>query len=198
MKPSSETNSVANEPYRLGTWARIYLHGFIASVVVYGLAYVVMLLVPMFDFTGSRAVAIALSMATILIVPPLVGSLILFGVLPLLGKKEAWRGVTAWDDRLFSQLFSARQKVRIVIVNWPSREVRTLGVLTATLTSKDSDRQLAAVYVPTAPQTRLGYIRVVSLDEVEFTDWTLRQWQMYQLTFGSVSPNQIRDDMADE
>ena len=46
----------------LGTWARIYLHGFLAFAVFYAAAYVVTLLVPIFDFTGSRPVAILLDL----------------------------------------------------------------------------------------------------------------------------------------
>jgi hypothetical protein len=190
-------NDNGGEHY-LGTWTRIYLHGVIAFVVFYVLAYVVTRLVPIFEFTGSRALAIGLSILAIVVVPPLVGSLILFGLFPLLGMKEGWRSLAAWDDRLFSQLSSARQKVQVVIINWPNKEVRTMGVLTATFTADRADRQLAAVYVPTAPHTRYGYIRVVSVDEVEFTDLTLREWQLYQLTFGSVSPDRIRSSSDED
>ena len=66
-----------------------------------------------------------------------------------------------------------------------------MGVLTATLDTDQNGRKLAAVYVPTAPQTRLGYIRIVAVDDLEFTNWTLKQWQLYQLTFGSVIPESL-------
>ena len=95
------------------------------------------------------------------------------------------------------QLSRARKQAQIVIIDWPSKEIRTMGVLTATFNSQDSDRKLAAVYVPTAPQTRLGYIRIVALDSVEHTDWTLKQWQLYQFTFASFSPEQFRSDEAE-
>jgi hypothetical protein len=135
--------------------------------------------------------AITLSILAILLGPPLIGSLILFGLFPMLGKKEGWRGLLGWDDRLLSEVSDAKQNARVVMINWPSKEVRTMGVLTATFASEEPDKQLAAVYVPTAPQTRLGYIRIVSLNDVEFTDWTLKQWQLYQFTFGSVSPDRM-------
>lgn len=179
--------------HSLGTWTRVYLHGVIAFVVIYAIAYVVTLLVPVFDFTGNRPLAITISILAILVGPPLVGSLILFGLFPLLGKKKGWRGLLAWDDRLLAEVSDAKEKAQIVIINWPSDDVRTMGVLTATFASDEPGRQLAAVYVPTAPQTRLGYIRIVSLDAIEFTDWTLKQWQLYQFTFGSVSPDRMRE-----
>ena len=189
MEPTTSNTEASNvESHYLGTWTRIYLHGILAFVVLYIVAYVVTHLVPIFDVFGSQPAAIMLSILAILLVPPLVGSLILYGLFPLIGMKDGWRGVIGWDERLFSRVSSAREKVRIVIINWPSREVRTMGVLTSTFTAKDPGKRLAAVYVPTAPQTRLGYVRVVPLDDVEATDLTLKEWQLYQLTFGSASP----------
>ena len=195
MEPTSSIGSTkSGEEQYLGTWARIYLHGIIAFVVLFAMAYVVTRLLPIFDFTGSQPLAIALSVVAILFVPPLVGSLILYGILPLIGLKEGWRGVIGWDKRLFSQVSAARQSSQIVIINWPSKEVRTLGVLTSTFTADDSGKQLAAVYVPTAPSTRYGYIRVVALDEVEVTGLTLKEWQLFQLSFGSINPERRRAD----
>jgi len=153
---------------------------------------VVTRLVPIFEFTGSQPLAITLSVLAILLVPPLVGFLILYGLLPLIGMKEAWRAVIGWDTRLFSQVSAAQQKTQIVIINWPSKEIRTMGILTSTFTADDSGKQLAAVYVPTAPTSRFGYIRVVSLDEVEVTDMTLKDWQLFQISFGSISPEYRR------
>ena len=193
MEEDHSVQQAAEKSHSLNTWTRVYLHGLIAFVAIYAIAYVVTLLVPVFDFTGNRVVAITLSILAILLGPPLIGSLILFGLFPMLGKREGWRGLLAWDDRLLSEVSDAKQNARVVIINWPSKEVRTMGVLTATFASEDSCNQLAAVYVPTAPQTRLGYIRVVGLDDVEFTDWTLKQWQLYQFTFGSFSPDRIRE-----
>ena len=72
-----------------------------------------------------------------------------------------------------------------------------MGILTSTFQSQNSEKQLAAVYVSTAPQTKFGYIRVVELADVEFTDWTFRQWQLYQFTFGAASPEQLRDTSSD-
>jgi len=195
VKPTSSSGSTeSGEKLYLGIWARIYLHGILAFVALYAVAYVVTSLAPLFTFTDSPLLAFALAVLVIVLVPPLVGSLILYGLFPLIGMKEGWRGVIGWDKRLFSQVSSAHQKTRIVIINWPSKEVRTMGVLTSTFTTNESPAELAAVYVPTAPSTRYGYIRVIALNEVEFTDLTFKEWQLYQLTFGSVSPESGRSE----
>ncbi|MGI9471330.1 MAG: hypothetical protein ACR2NZ_07365 [Rubripirellula sp.] len=181
-----------NNGHLLSTWVRVYVHGLIALVVLCAIAYVGTLLVPLFDVFGSRPLAVLLSALTVVLGPPIVGALILFGVFPLLGKKKSLRGLLGWDDRLLSELSNARSKTQIVILNWPSSDVRTLGVLSSEYTDAASGRRMGAVYVPTAPQTRLGYIRIVDLATVEFTDWTFQQWQLYQLSFGSVSPSALR------
>lgn len=188
---SSDSGPGIQGSHSLNTWTRVYLHGLLALVVLFAIAYAVSRIAPAFDFVGSRPLAIATAIVVILAGPPIIGSIILFGVFPLLGKKEAWRGLVAWDDRLISEVSDAREKAQVVIINWPSREVRTMGVLTATFDDDGSGRKLAAVYTPTAPQTKFGYVRVVDLEDVEFTDWTLKEWQLYQFTFGSAAPARV-------
>ena len=177
--------------HSLGTWTRIYVHGLLACVAMAAVAYLVDQLVPVFDFSGNRGAAVAISIVAILAGPPIIGSVILFVIIPMLGKKEAWRGLLVWDDRLITEVSNARSQAPIVLLNWPSKEIRTMGEMTARFHAQDLETQMAAVYVPTAPQTRLGYIRGVSLDDVELNDWTLKQWQLYQMTFGAVSPENL-------
>ena len=176
------------QPQVLSTWARICLHGWLALIVLGIAAYIVTWLIPLFDFAGSRSAAVGLALLTILIGPPLLGAIVLFGLLPLLGRREGLSGIRFWDDRLFSAVKRARQKAQIVVIDWPNRDVRTMGILTGVLNSPDDGEQLATVYVPTAPQTRYGYIHVVRLANLEMTDWTLKEWQLYQLSFGAVRP----------
>ena len=179
--------------HTLNTWTRIYLHGLmvmaVITVIVFGAQKVFL---PLFDIVGDRTLAIVLMVLAFIVVPPLAGSFVLFVIFPLLGKNEAWKGVSAWDDRLMAEVTHARQRAQIVVLNWPSQETRTMGILTSRFSSTSSDGQeWASVYVPTAPNTKLGYIRIVRIDDVEFTDWTLKEWQLYQLTFGAISPDSI-------
>ncbi len=50
-----------------------------------------------------------------------------------------------------------------------------MGILIVTIASRDSGKQQAAVYVPTAPQTKLGLIRIGELDDFQFTISRLRK-----------------------
>ena len=179
--------------HSLGTWTRVYLHGAIACAAIAAIAYLFTRLSPVFDFTGNRVVTIATTILAILLGPPLIGSFILFILFPMLGKKEAWRGWLAWDNDLFNEVARAEEKARVVIIPWPSDKVRTMGVLTSTFASEDSGKQMAAVYVHSAPFNRLGYIRIVAVDDVDPIDWTLDQWQLFQLTYGSSIPDRLTD-----
>jgi len=58
--------------------------------------------------------------------------------------------------------------------------------------------QRATVSVPAAPKTRYGYIRVVARGEVEVTGLTSKEWQLYQLTFGSSIRQRLRGDLDDK
>ena len=194
----SSVEQDVDDGHLLNTWVRVYLHGLIVLVVVCVLAYIGTLLVPLFEVVGDQRVAIVLSFLTVLFGPPLIGSLVLFGVFPLVGRKKSWRGLLGWDDRLISELSTAKSNAQIVILNWPSGEVRTMGVLTSEFSDPATGRRRGAVYVPTAPQTRLGYLRIVDLSDVEFTDWTFREWQLYQVSFGTVSPARFREDESPE
>ena len=97
----SEPTSMEDQSvHTLGTWTRIYVHGCLAFLFVYAAAYVVTRLLPIFETIGNPVLAVALSILTILIAPPLVGSLVLYGVFPMLGTKKSWRGLKRWSNRV--------------------------------------------------------------------------------------------------
>ena len=47
---------------------------------------------------------------------------------------------------------------RVVLINFPSPEMKTVGLVTRVLTDSSSGRELAAVYVPTTPNPASGYL----------------------------------------
>lgn len=175
----------------LGTWTRIYIHGFIGLVAIFIVAYIIKQLAPLFDFVGNPVLSAIVAILVVIIAPPLLGSLILFGVFPLMGRKEAWKGIDVWDERLVNEVADAKERSKIVIVNWPSDEVRSIGVLTSTFKSEASGIEMATVYIPTVPPTKFGYVHVMPLSSIERTTWTLKEWQLYQLTFGAMAPDRI-------
>ena len=186
--PTSSQRDYDDSAHFLSTWSRIYLHGCLVLVVVFAVSYIAFQLAPFFAFTDNRWLGFLLALITIFVAPPVIGSVVVYGLLPLLGKHENLTGLDVWDDRLVAEITRAKQRTQIVVVNWPNKEIRTIGVLTSQFKNPESGQELATVYIPTAPQTRYGYIHVVPVEELELTDWTLKQWQLYQLSFGAARP----------
>jgi uncharacterized membrane protein len=80
---------------------------------------------------------------------------------------------------------------RVVLIDFPSPEMKTIGLVTKILKDKSTGQELAAVYVPTAPNPTSGYVEIVPLHLVTFTDWTFDQAMAFIVTGGSNAPETI-------
>ncbi len=87
---------------------------------------------------------------------------------------------------------------RVVLISFPTPEMKTVGFVTKILRDSDSGRELAAVYVPTAPNPTSGYIEIVPLDQVVQTDWTLEEAMSFVMTGGANAPDTVRYTAAAE
>ena len=96
------------------------------------------------------------------------------------------------SKRFLSVAGSPNGEKRVVLINFPSPDMKAIGLLTRTLNDSDSGEKLAAVYVPTAPNPTSGYIEIVPMHAVTFTDWTFDQAMSFVVTGGSSAPDQIR------
>jgi len=80
------------------------------------------------------------------------------------------------------------EQQRVVLINFPSDSMKTIGLLTRTMTDSDSGRKLAIVYVPTTPNPTSGYIEIMPMEHVTSTDWTLDEAMNFIITAGAVAP----------
>jgi uncharacterized membrane protein len=80
---------------------------------------------------------------------------------------------------------------RVVLIDFPSPEMKAIGVVMRYLRDADSDEELAAVYVPTSPNPTSGYVEVVPVSSLTATDWTFDQAMGFVVTGGSSSPEKI-------
>ncbi len=86
---------------------------------------------------------------------------------------------------------AAGQSYQVVIVNWPSSEIQSIGVLTSTFSPPGVNEKLATVYVPNAPDPTKGQIRIVREDSVLLTGWTVVEFSSYMLSYGAAAPDRI-------
>ncbi len=80
---------------------------------------------------------------------------------------------------------------RVVLINFPSPEMKTVGFVTRTFPDADTGRMLAAVYVPTTPNPTSGYMEIVPLENVVSTDWTLDEAMSFIISAGTITPRHI-------
>ncbi|MCL6620913.1 MAG: DUF502 domain-containing protein [Syntrophobacterales bacterium] len=81
---------------------------------------------------------------------------------------------------------------RVVLIDFPSPEMKTVGFVTRTLVDAATGRPLAAVYVPTTPNPTSGYLEIVPLDKVISTDWTMDEAMAFIMSGGAVAPPAMR------
>lgn len=80
---------------------------------------------------------------------------------------------------------------RVVLIEFPSPDMKTVGFVTRIITDPDTGRKLAAVYVPTTPNPTSGYMELVPIERVTTTDWTLEEAMSFVMSGGTVSPTQV-------
>lgn len=80
---------------------------------------------------------------------------------------------------------------RVVLIPFPSREVRSIGFVTATSRDAATGEELCSVYLPTAPSPTGGFVIVVRRSDVIDLDWTVEDALKTIISGGVLSPATI-------
>ncbi|WP_353572575.1 DUF502 domain-containing protein [Candidatus Albibeggiatoa sp. nov. BB20] len=78
---------------------------------------------------------------------------------------------------------------RVVLIEFPTQNMKVVGFVTRTLTDSITGQKLAAVYVPTTPNPTSGYLEIVPLENVTSTDWTMDEAMTFIISGGAVAPD---------
>lgn len=81
---------------------------------------------------------------------------------------------------------------RVVLIPFPTPEMRALGFVTRVLEDEVTGEKVAAVYVPTAPNPTSGYIELVPLSQVTSLDWTMDEAMSFVISGGTTAPQRFR------
>lgn len=188
---------------RLFRIAWTYLRGCLTLLVLFliakaaGEAYlrVAGWLEPISRWLDSSAPSVVLAIAILTLGPWLIGRALELFLTGRLFQKQ--RGVLAYrrmESRIATELKADhRHGYRVVLVNWPSAETRSLGLIVAEFSEPATGRQLAAVFLPNTPDPTKGAIRVVNAENLLPTDWDLPDLARFHVTFGSAAPD-LSDD----
>jgi len=81
---------------------------------------------------------------------------------------------------------------RVVLIEFPSSEMKAVGFVMRVLTDDNTGEELAAVYVPTTPNPTSGYLEIVPVSSLVQTDWTMDEAMTFIISGGAVAPNHFR------
>ena len=80
---------------------------------------------------------------------------------------------------------------RVVLIDFPHAEMKTLGFVTRVMREQGTGRELAAVYVPTTPNPTSGYLEIVPVEKITPTDWNVDQAMSFIISGGAMAPDAI-------
>lgn len=81
---------------------------------------------------------------------------------------------------------------RVVLIEFPHARMKAVGLVTRTFVDDETGEELAAVYVPTAPNPTGGYLEIVPVDELVPLDWTVDEAMTFVISGGTTAPEHIR------
>jgi uncharacterized membrane protein len=81
---------------------------------------------------------------------------------------------------------------RVVLICFPSSEMKAIGFITKIIRDTETGKELAAVYVPTSPNPTSGYIEIVPLEDVVMTDWSTEEAMTFVVTGGTNAPENLQ------
>ncbi len=80
---------------------------------------------------------------------------------------------------------------RVVLIAFPHPGLRAIGFLMRTFHDATTGEELAAVYVPTAPNPTSGYLEIVPIGDLMPTDMSMDQAMTMILSGGATAPDKI-------
>jgi uncharacterized membrane protein len=86
---------------------------------------------------------------------------------------------------------------KVVLIEFPHSAMKAVGFLTHTMIDQDTGIELAAVYVPTAPNPTGGYLEIVPKDRIVIQDWSVDEAMTFVISGGTNAPDTIRFNCPD-
>jgi uncharacterized membrane protein len=142
----------------------------------------------------------------------LVVTVVVIAVVGMLARRVGGQQVLRWLEALINRIplaktvYGSSRKLldllqtkpdgtqRVVLLDFPHREMKCVGFVTRVMHEEGTGRELAAVYVPTTPNPTSGYLEIVPVDLLTPTDWTVDEAMTFIISGGAVSPDSMPFD----
>jgi len=106
--------------------------------------------------------------------------------MPFVGK------VYGGTKRVIEVFQSKSEKAQqVVLIEYPHPGMKTVGLVTRTLTDTTSGQSLLAVYVPTTPNPTSGFLEIVPKASATPIDWTVNDAIAFVVSGGLVGPETV-------
>jgi uncharacterized membrane protein len=122
----------------------------------------------------------------------MVGRQVLIGLELLLDRIPVLKAIYGSTKRLLLA-FQGRpeQMRRVVLIDFPSRDMKTMAFVTQVIRDAATGEELAVVYMPTAPNPTSGYMEIVPMSRVTPTDWTVEEGMQFVISCGASAPESL-------
>lgn len=80
---------------------------------------------------------------------------------------------------------------RVVLIEFPSENMRCVGIVTRVFPASGDQPELAAVYVPTTPNPTSGFVELVPTSRLVWLDWTKNDAMAFIVSGGSMTPDNL-------
>jgi uncharacterized membrane protein len=80
---------------------------------------------------------------------------------------------------------------RVVLIEFPSPDMKTIGLVTRIFTDADTGDEIAAVYVPTTPNPTSGYMELIPTSRLTMLDWTINEAMTFVMSGGAAAPPKL-------
>ena len=77
---------------------------------------------------------------------------------------------------------------RVVLIEFPSPDMKTVGLVTRIFKDANTGEEIAAVYVPTTPNPTSGYMELVPTSRLVTLDWTINEAMTFIMSGGAAAP----------
>lgn len=139
----------------------------------------------------------------------MIATLAVIVLVGLLARRVIGQRLLAWFEKLMLRIplaniiYTSSRKLldilqtkpgntqRVVLIDFPHREMKSVGLVTRVMKEEGTGRELAAVYVPTTPNPTSGYLEIVPVELLTPTDWTVDQAMSFIISGGAVAPESM-------
>ena len=80
---------------------------------------------------------------------------------------------------------------RVVLIEFPSENMRAVGIVTRIFQATEDQPELAAVYVPTTPNPTSGFVEIVPTSRLTWLDWTKNDAMAFIVSGGAMTPDNL-------